>query len=56
MRKVALAGVAAALTLSAFAATSASADTRTCYTLGVPGQPHYEECTYLPVDPNGIIR
>lgn len=37
-------------------AQGASADTRHCYTLGVPGQPHYEYCTYLPVDPGDIIR
>lgn len=28
----------------------------TCYTLGVPGQDHYEYCTYLPVEPGDIIR
>ena len=38
------------------AASAAPTDTRHCYTLGAPGQPHYEYCTYLPVDPNDIIR
>ena len=42
---------AAVLTLAA----PASAE-RTCYTLGVPGQDHYEYCTYLPIEPGGIIR
>jgi hypothetical protein len=37
-------------------APAASADTRPCYTLGVPGFDHYEYCTQLPVDPNDILR
>ena len=37
------------------AGTATSAD-RHCYTLGVPGQNHYEYCTYLPVDPGDLIR
>ena len=37
-------------------APRASADERRCYKLGVPGIDHYEYCTYLPVDPGGIIR
>jgi hypothetical protein len=36
-------------------AVPASAE-RTCYTLGVPGQDHYEYCTSLPIDPSGILR
>ena len=27
-----------------------------CYTLGVPGQDHYEVCTHLPIDPSDILR
>jgi hypothetical protein len=41
---------------SVLAAPAASADSRHCYTLGVPGQDHYEYCTYLPVDPGDIVR
>ena len=36
-------------------AVPASAE-RTCYTLGVPGQDHYEYCTFLPIEPGEIIR
>ena len=50
MRKIlAVAGLAVIGAL--FTAPSASADERHCYTLGVPGQDHYEYCTFLPIDP-----
>ena len=54
---VAIAGVTApvAAVVMPAAASATSAD-RTCYSLGVPGQDHYEYCTFLPVDPGGIIR
>ena len=55
MRKI-LALVGITLVAGVLAAPAASADARHCYTLGVPGQPHYEYCTYLPVDPGDIIR
>ena len=54
MRRLAVllfATAAAVVTLSA----PASADSN-CYTLGVPGQDHYEYCTHLPIDHNGILR
>jgi hypothetical protein len=38
------------------ASSASTADDRHCYTLGAPGQPHYEYCTYLPVDPGQLIR
>ena len=41
---------------TAIVAPAASADDRHCYTLGVPGQDHYEYCTYLPVDPGDVLR
>lgn len=47
---VVLAAAAAAVSLAAPASASS------CYTLGVPGQDHYEYCTSLPIDPNGILR
>ena len=56
MRKSLLAALGLAILGSLFTAGSASADTRHCYTLGVPGQDHYEYCTYLPIDPNDIVR
>ena len=56
MRKLFVAVVGAALLGGIFAASSASADPRHCYTVGVPGQDHYTYCTYLPVDPNDILR
>ena len=58
MRKIlALIGlVAAAGVGSGVLAPGASADERHCYTLAVPGFDHYEYCTFLPVDPGGIIR
>jgi hypothetical protein len=57
MRKTILAALGLALLGGALAtAPAASADTRHCYTLGVPGQDHYEYCTYLPVDPGDILR
>ncbi len=58
MRKLALVAIPAAIAaaFTVLGATSASADSRTCYTLGVPGQPHYEYCTYLPIDPGTILR
>jgi hypothetical protein len=37
---------------SAIAAPAASASDSHCYTLGVPGYPHYEYCTHLPIDPS----
>jgi hypothetical protein len=55
VRKV-LAALGLVAVASVLVAPAASADTRHCYTLGVPGQPHYEYCTYLPVDPGDIIR
>ena len=54
MRRLAvlvLATAAAVVTL----AVPASAE-RTCYTLGVPGQDHYEYCTFLPVEPGEILK
>jgi hypothetical protein len=36
---------------SAIVAPAASASDR-CYTLSVPGYPHYEYCTHLPIDPS----
>jgi hypothetical protein len=59
VRKVLLAlagvGLTAAIVVPSAAAGTA-ADEQHCYTLGAPGQPHYEYCTYLPVDPNDIFR
>ncbi|MDQ1689472.1 MAG: hypothetical protein QOK42_2447 [Frankiaceae bacterium] len=56
MRKTILAALGFALLGALATAPAASADTRHCYTLGVPGQDHYEYCTYLPVDPDDILR
>ena len=54
---VAAAGVTASVAAVVMpAASSATSADRTCYTLGVPGQDHYEYCTFLPIDPSGIIR
>ena len=55
MRKLlGLAGLVVVTTV--LVAPAASADSRPCYTLGVPGFDHYEYCTQLPVDPNDILR
>jgi hypothetical protein len=48
---VLVAAAAGAVTLASPASASPH-----CYTLGVPGQDAYQYCTYLPVDPNGILR
>ena len=59
MRKLLLTLAGAGLTAAVIiptTATAASADDRHCYTLGVPGQPAYQYCTYLPVDPGDLIR
>lgn len=55
MRRALLTVIGLALLGSVATATAASADERRCYTLGVPGQDHYEYCTYLPVEPGEII-
>jgi hypothetical protein len=55
MRKILLTAAGAGLLASLLGATSASAE-RHCYTLGAPGQPHYEYCTFLPIDPSDLIR
>jgi hypothetical protein len=54
VRRLVLVVLAAVAGAVAFAAP-ASAESH-CYTLGVPGQDHYEYCTQLPIDPNGILR
>ena len=53
MRKLALVLAAtAAMTVPLVAgAGSASADTRHCYTLHVPGFDTVEQCVYLPIEP-----
>jgi hypothetical protein len=56
VRKLLLAAAGLGLAASMLGATGASAEERHCYTLGAPGQPHYEYCTFLPVDPSDIIR
>jgi hypothetical protein len=58
MRKTILAALGLAILGSLFTAGTgtASADERHCYTLGVPGQDHYEYCTFLPVDPDHIFQ
>ena len=59
MRKLllAVAGLTVAAGIAVPTVASATvADSHTCYTLGVPGQNHYEYCTNLPVDPNDILR
>ena len=52
MRKL-LAVVALAAGLLVATSTSASADTRTCYTPHVAGFNTYEVCYYLPIEPTG---
>ena len=54
MRRLAVLLFATTAAVVALAAP-ASAE-RTCYTLGVPGQDHYEYCTFLPVEPGDILR
>lgn len=56
MRRAVLTVIGLALLGSLATATSASADGRHCYTLGVPGQDHYEYCTYLPVEPGDLLH
>ena len=53
MRRLVLIALAAAASAVALAAPASASS---CYTLGVPGQDHYEYCTTLPIDPNGILR
>ena len=54
MRRLAVLLLTTAAAVIALAAP-ASAE-RTCYTLGVPGQDSFQYCTFLPVEPGGIIR
>jgi hypothetical protein len=54
VRRLVLVVLAAAAATVALAGP-ASAESH-CYTLGVPGQDHYEYCTHLPIDPNDILR
>lgn len=56
MRRTVLTVIGLALLGSLATATSAAADGRHCYSLGVPGQDHYTYCTYLPVEPDDLLH